>query len=54
MPAIHAKYAGAPITATEPMFGYMAGASKPEIRNTHFQLAIMNDTEPSANEVAAT
>jgi len=53
MAAIRAKYAGVPITATEPVFGYMANALKLEMRNTHFQLAIMNDTEPSANDVAA-
>jgi zinc/manganese transport system substrate-binding protein len=51
--AIRAKYAGLPITATEPVFGHMANALKLEMRNTHFQLAIMNDTEPSANDVAA-
>jgi zinc/manganese transport system substrate-binding protein len=51
--AIRAKYAGVPVTATEPVFGYMASALKLEMRNTHFQLAIMNDTEPSANDVAA-
>jgi len=51
--AIRAKYAGLPITATEPVFGYMANALKLEMRNAHFQLAIMNDTEPSANDVAA-
>jgi zinc/manganese transport system substrate-binding protein len=51
--AIRAKYAGLPITATEPVFGYMANALKLEMRNTHFQLSIMNDTEPSANDVAA-
>jgi zinc/manganese transport system substrate-binding protein len=51
--AIRTKYAGVPVTATEPVFGYMAGALKLEMRNTHFQLAVMNDTEPSANDVAA-
>jgi zinc/manganese transport system substrate-binding protein len=51
--AIRAKYAGVPITATEPVFGYMAGALKLEMRNARFQLAIMNATEPSANDVAA-
>jgi zinc/manganese transport system substrate-binding protein len=50
---IRAKYAGVPVTATEPVFGYMAGALKLEMRNSHFQLAIMNATEPSANDVAA-
>jgi zinc/manganese transport system substrate-binding protein len=31
----------------------MAGALKLEMRNAHFQLATMNATEPSANDVAA-
>ena len=51
--AMRAKYAGVPVTATEPVFGYMAGALKLEMRNTRLQLAIMNDTEPSASDVAA-
>jgi len=51
--AIGAKYAGAPVTASEPVFGYMAGALKLTMRNERFQLAIMNDTEPSARDVAA-
>jgi len=51
--AIRAKYAGAPVTASEPVFGYMAGALKLKMRNERFQLAIMNDTEPSARDVAA-
>jgi zinc/manganese transport system substrate-binding protein len=50
---IRTKYAGVPVTATEPVFGYMAGALKLEMRNAHFQLAIMNATEPSARDVAA-
>jgi zinc/manganese transport system substrate-binding protein len=51
--ALRAKYAGAPVTASEPVFGYMAGALKLTMRNERFQLAIMNDTEPSARDVAA-
>ena len=51
--AIRAKYAGAPVTASEPVFGYMAGALGLQMRNERFQLAIMNDTEPSARDVAA-
>src|SRR5471032_3166654 len=50
--AIRTKYAGAPVTASEPVFGYMAGALKLKMRNERFQLAIMNDTEPSARDVA--
>ena len=51
--AIRGKYAGAPVTATEPVFGYMAAALKLKMRNERFQLAVMNDTEPSARDVAA-
>ena len=50
--ALRARYAGTPVTATEPVFGYMIDAVG--LRNQHaaFQLAVMNDTEPSASEVA--
>jgi zinc/manganese transport system substrate-binding protein len=51
--AIGRKFNGAPVTATEPVFGYMASALKLKMRNERFQLAIMNDTEPSARDVAA-
>jgi zinc/manganese transport system substrate-binding protein len=51
--AIRGKYAGASVTASEPVFGYMADALKLKMRNEKFQLAIMNDTEPSARDVAA-
>ncbi len=51
--AIRSKYAGVPVTATEPVFGYMAAALKLTMRNERFQLAIMNDTEPSAGDLAA-
>ena len=47
------KYAGTPVTATEPVFGYMAEALGFDMRNRHFQLAVMNDTEPSAADIAA-
>ena len=50
---IRARYAGAPVTATEPVFGYMAEALGLSMRNTGFQLAVMNDTEPSAAQMAA-
>ena len=46
------KYAGTPVTATEPVFGYMADALGLEMRNRRFQLAVMNDTEPSAADIA--
>jgi zinc/manganese transport system substrate-binding protein len=51
--AIRGKYAGVSVTATEPVFGYMADALKLKMRNERFQLAIMNDTEPSARDAAA-
>jgi zinc/manganese transport system substrate-binding protein len=51
--AMHAKYAGIPITATEPVFQYMSEAIGLVVRNPEFQLAVMNDTEPSARDVAA-
>jgi zinc/manganese transport system substrate-binding protein len=47
------KYAGLPVTATEPVFGYMAKALGLVMRNERFQLAVMNDTEPSASDTAA-
>jgi len=50
---MRAKYAGVPITATEPVFGYMADALKLTIRNERFQMAVMNDTEPAARDLAA-
>jgi zinc/manganese transport system substrate-binding protein len=51
--AIRAKYAGAPVTASEPVFGYMAQALGLKMRNEQFQLSVMNDTEPSARDIAA-
>ena len=42
-----------PVTATEPVFGYMFEALGMTDRNQGFQLAVMNDTEPSASDIAA-
>jgi zinc/manganese transport system substrate-binding protein len=50
---IKARHAGKPVTATEPVFGPMADALGLTMRNQRFQLAMMNDTEPSARDVAA-
>lgn len=47
------KYHGTAVTATEPVFDYMAKALGLEMRNGGFQLAVMNDTEPSAAQIAA-
>jgi zinc/manganese transport system substrate-binding protein len=51
--ALRAKWAGTTVTATEPVFGYMAEAVGLKMRNQSFQLAMMNNTEPSAKDVAA-
>jgi zinc/manganese transport system substrate-binding protein len=51
--AIRDKYAGTAVTATEPVFGNMAQALKLTMANERFQLAIMNDTEPRARDIAA-
>ncbi|MFI5015427.1 MAG: metal ABC transporter solute-binding protein, Zn/Mn family [Hyphomicrobiales bacterium] len=44
---------GTQVTATEPVFGYMAAALGFKMRNERFQLAVMNNTEPAASDVAA-
>jgi zinc/manganese transport system substrate-binding protein len=50
---MRARFHGIPVTATEPVFGYMATALGLTMRNQRFQLAVMNDTEPRASDVAA-
>ena len=50
--AMKAKYAGQPVTASEPVFGYMAGLLGLDMHNESFQLSVMNNTEPSASDVA--
>jgi len=47
------RHAGTAVTATEPVFEYMADALGLSMRNRRFQLAVMNETEPSAKEIAA-
>jgi zinc/manganese transport system substrate-binding protein len=51
--ALRTKYAGIPVTATEPVFDYMVDALGLEMRNRRFQLAVMNGTEPGAAAIAA-
>ncbi len=51
--AIKAKNAGLKVTASEPVFGYMAEALGFTMLNTEFQIATMNNAEPSATQVAA-
>jgi zinc/manganese transport system substrate-binding protein len=50
---LHQRLAGTPVTATEPVFGYMFDALGMQVRNLAFQMAVMNGTEPSASDVAA-
>lgn len=51
--ALRALYSGTPVTATEPVFGYLMDAVGLRNRNAAFQIAVMNDTEPSASDLAA-
>lgn len=50
---IRAGHSGDVVTASEPVFGYMAAALGLTMRDQRFQLSVMNDTEPSASDVAA-
>ena len=49
---ISSAYAGTPVAAIEPVFGYMLEAMSLDIREKSFQLAVMNDAEPSVSDVA--
>ena len=51
--SLRRKLAGAQVTATEPVFGYMIAALGMISLNQGFQRAVMNGTEASATEVAA-
>jgi zinc/manganese transport system substrate-binding protein len=51
--ALKTRLAGTPVTATEPVFGYMAEALGLKMQNDAFQTAIMNETEPSAEAIAS-
>ena len=51
--ALHARLSGTPVTATEPVFGYMLAALGLVVRNAGFGLAVMNNTEPSASDIAS-
>jgi zinc/manganese transport system substrate-binding protein len=50
---LRGRFAGTPVTATEPVFGYMAAALGLKMRNERFQLAVMNSTEPRVSDVVA-
>ncbi len=51
--SLRARLAGTAVTATEPVFGYMLAALGLRVHNMGFQMAVMNDTEPSPSMVAA-
>jgi zinc/manganese transport system substrate-binding protein len=51
--ALRGAYAGTPVTAIEPVAGYLAAALGLTMRNERFQLSVMNGTEPSASDIAA-
>jgi len=53
MADMKARYTGQPLTASEPVFGYMAQALGLDMHNKRFQTAVMNGTEPSPADVAA-
>ena len=50
---IKETYPGISVTATEPVFGYMADSLGFKMLNYEFQVNVMNDTEPSAAQTAA-
>ena len=47
------RYGGQPIIASEPVFGYQAGLIGLKVHDEKFALAVMNNAEPTASEVAA-
>jgi zinc/manganese transport system substrate-binding protein len=51
--AIRKAYGGTEVTATEPVFGYMAEAFGFKMLNKEFQTAVMNDAEPTPGQIIA-
>jgi zinc/manganese transport system substrate-binding protein len=49
---LRARHAGQPVAATEPVFGPMLTALGLRVTDTGFERAIMNNTEPSASDIA--
>ncbi len=47
------SFAGQPVTASEPVFGYQAGLIGLKVHNEKFALAVMNNAEPTPSQVAA-
>lgn len=50
--ALKKSFAGQPVTASEPVFGYQAGLIGLKVHNEKFALAVMNNAEPTPSEVA--
>ena len=50
--SLKADYQGTTVTATEPVFGYMTNALGLKMLNYDFQIKVMNDAEPTADETA--
>ena len=50
---IRTDHKGVVVTATEPVFGYMAQALGFKMLNEPFQIAVMNNAEPSPSQVIA-
>ena len=46
------SYSGQPVAASEPVFGYQAGLIGLTVRDDRFALSVMNNSEPTASQVA--
>ena len=51
--AMRKAYAGQPVAASEPVFGYQAALIGLAVRNEKYALAVQNNAEPTPSEVAA-
>lgn len=50
---LRSHVAGIPVTATEPVFGLMAEALRLDMHDQAFQIAVMNETEPTPGQTGA-
>jgi zinc/manganese transport system substrate-binding protein len=50
---MHKSYAGQPVTASEPVFGYQAKLIGLDVHNEKYALAVTNNAEPTPSQVAA-
>lgn len=51
--ALRQRLADTPVAATEPVFGYLLSALGLIVTDPRFELAVMNNTEPGASDIAA-